>query len=411
MYFYLKEPNYCVGKSTIIYLIFYVKNDKKNFKYSTGQKIEDDDWDFANRMPMAKRGAGGIVLRHISNILNSYAKLLEETIKERETVNKPLTQQYLKDTFDKVYKHKKVTEITENVVTALQDFIDAKNLSENQSDNWNEKYKNLKAKLEYFELHKGYTITFTDFNTDLLNEYCGFLRTINNDRFSPHNDNTLHRHINFLITFLIWSKGKYHNNENLRNPVKKYQPDDVHLTTMEVQKLENITLKTRHLQKVRDIFLIGVYSGQRFSDYSVFEKADLQGDVIIKRAEKTEYESIIPLHPKLKALLDKYDWKIPTISSQKFNIAIQNICLKCEMTELIKETIYAGNKKEVRYQPKYKMVASHTARRTFITLSSERGLPDHIIMKVTGIRDPKTLQKYKKTSNQSVTDAVSKIWG
>jgi site-specific recombinase XerD len=342
--------------------------------------------------------------------LNSYAKLLEETIKERETVNKPLTQQYLKDTFDKVYKHKKVTEITENVVTALQQFIDAKNLSENQSDNWNEKYKNLKAKLEYFENHKGHTITFTDFDADLLNEYCGFLRTIKNDRFSPHNDNTLHRHINFLITFLIWSKGKYHNNENLRNPVKKYQPDDVHLTTMEVQKLENITLKTRHLQKVRDIFLIGVYSGQRFSDYSVFEKADLQGDVIIKRAEKTEYESIIPLHPKLKALLDKYDWKIPTISSQKFNIAIQNICLKCEMTELIKETIYAGNKKEVRYQPKYKMVASHTARRTFITLSSERGMPDHVIMKITGIRDPKTLQKYKKTSQSSIVESMNKYW-
>ena len=50
----------------------------------------------------------------------------------------------------------------------------------------------------------------------------------------------------------------------------------------------------------RDMFLIGVYSGQRFSDYSVFEKADVRKGMIIKRAEKTETNSYIPLHPKLE---------------------------------------------------------------------------------------------------------------
>ena len=43
------------------------------------------------------------------------------------------------------------------------------------------------------------------------------------------------------------------------------------------------------------------------------------------------------------------------------------------------------------------MVSSHTARRTFITLSAENNMPDHIIMKIVGISDPKTLIKYKKT--------------
>ena len=51
-----------------------------------------------------------------------------------------------------------------------------------------------------------------------------------------------------------------------------------------------------------------------------------QGDMIIKRAEKTETHSFIPLHPKLKTLLDKYDWNLNSISSQKFNPNIQKIC-------------------------------------------------------------------------------------
>jgi integrase len=159
------------------------------------------------------------------------------------------------------------------------------------------------------------------------------------------------------------------------------------------------------------LFLIGVYSGQRFSDYSVFEKADVQGDMIIKKAEKTETESFIPLHRKLKELLDKYDWELPRISSQKFNEHIQKVCELADFKEDIKEIIYRGTKKEVVYNPKYKMVSSHTARRTFITLSSEKGMPDHIIMKITGIRDPKTLLKYKKTSQKSVIESMEKYWG
>ena len=43
------------------------------------------------------------------------------------------------------------------------------------------------------------------------------------------------------------------------------------------------------------------------------------------------------------------------------------------------------------------MVISRTARGFFITLYTERRMPDHIIMKITGIRNHNTLVKYKKT--------------
>nr|WP_320118916.1 phage integrase SAM-like domain-containing protein [uncultured Marinifilum sp.] len=410
MYFFLKERNY--DKATLIYLIYYLKNEGKNFKYSTGQKVHPKDWNFEDRMPKAKRGAGGVISKHMSSVLSKYSDHLDEMIKECERENMPLSKEFLKTSFDQKFKHRVKKQEEKGVVDAVQDFIDTKNKSKGQSKSWNQKYTNLKGKLECFEISRRKKLCFEEINQDWVDEYCGYLRVINVKPFKPHNDNTLHRNINFLITFLIWAEEKYHNAnlKKIKNPVKKYQPDDVFLTSEDVKILEEMELPRESLSRVRDLFLIGVYSGQRFSDYSVFEKADVKGDLIIKKAEKTENESFIPLHPKLKNLLDKYDWQLPAISSQKFNKHIQKICEIGEITEEIKETIYRGAEKEVIYHSKAKMVSSHTARRTFITLSSERGMPDHIIMKITGIKDPKTLTKYKKTSQKSVVDSMNKYW-
>jgi len=37
-------------------------------------------------------------------------------------------------------------------------------------------------------------------------------------------------------------------------------------------------------------------------------------------------------------------------------------------------------------------------------------MPDHIIMSITGIRDPKTLNKYKKLNLDSVMDQATKVF-
>ncbi|MDQ2178806.1 phage integrase SAM-like domain-containing protein [Marinifilum sp. D714] len=411
MYFFLKEPK--SDKLTPIYLIYYLKSQKKNFKYSTNQTIHPDNWNSESRMPKAKRGASGAELKHTSSMLSMYSDFLDEKVKELDKQNTPITRELLKQLFDEEFKHKSTKQESRFLTEAIQDFIDTKGKSNGQSDSWNQKYTNLKNKLIAFEDKKRKKIEFTSITQDWIDEFCGFLRIIKVKPFKPHNDNTLHRTINFLITVLIWSEGKYHNIDlkKIKNPVNKYQPDDVFLTDKEIQVLEKFQFPRESLERARDLFLIGVYSGQRYSDYSIFEKADIHGDMIIKKAEKTESESFIPLHPKLKALLDKYDWQLPKISNQKFNKRIQEACKLAGFDEKIKEIIYSGTKKEIVYNLKYKMISSHTARRTFITLSSEKGMPDHIIMKITGIKDPKTLIKYKKTSQKSVVDSMQKYWG
>ncbi len=411
MYFFLKEPN--SNKDTLIFLIYHVKSEKKIFKYSTGKKINPNDWDKTNRMPRVYRGAKGIQIKRIANALSKYSNFLESLLANLESNDEIITRKILKQEFDKKFKGITTNDgYTENVVEAIQDFITQKNKSGGQSRSWNNKYNNLKDKLIIFEKKHNTELKFKDINQNFMDNYIGFLRTLDEKPYKPLNDNSLNRSLGFFNTFLLWAKDKYHNIDlsKIKTNVSPYDADDIHLTEDELNVLKKLKLRPA-LERVRDLFLIGAYSGQRFSDYSVFEKADIKNGMIIKKAQKTKSESFIPLNNKLLRLLDKYDWKLPKISSAKFNKHIKEVCMLAEFNEEVKEIVYRGNKKEVKYHKKYEMVGSHTARRTFITLSAEKGMPDHIIMKITGIRNIETLQKYKKTSQKSVIDSMNKVWG
>ena len=105
MYFFLHEPK--SNKDTPIFLIQYLKDEKKNFKYPTGQKINPNDWDFSNRLPQSKRGAAGVKARYLKSILDQYSELLEVTIRDCVKKNSPVTRVYLKSIFDGHFKHQK----------------------------------------------------------------------------------------------------------------------------------------------------------------------------------------------------------------------------------------------------------------------------------------------------------------
>ena len=191
--------------------------------------------------------------------------------------------------------------------------------------------------------------------------------------------------------------------------VTSREADHIHLTKEKVKILENLELN-KTLNKYRDLFLIGIYSGQRFSDYSMFKKADVFNNRIEKRQEKTDQKAYIPITNKLKLLLNKWDWRLPKVSNQKFNKNIKTVCELAGFKEDVTKITYIGNKKIETIEPFYKRVGSHTARRTFITLASEANVPDHIIMGICGIRDSKTLKTYKKFNPNVLKNWVDTIF-
>ena len=391
------------AKKTVIRLEVYIKGEKSRFKYNTGRTIEPKYW--SNKLNRCKslKGDVGKRNREVNVILNEYETALQRI---KDLYGGALTADKLKKSLDSYFKVNEVevikeVETVDNYFRLYHEELKGLGSVEHKSIKHYERVFN-----KFKEFENGKKVYLKNLKDNVYVGFVVFLR----DKYGL-NDNTLYRNFGYFKTFLNWciKKGVEVPNDFKNIKLSPFDTDDISLTTQDIDTLAGLELEPR-LERHRDLFLIGCYSGQRFSDYSVFEKADIQGDLIIKRAEKTETHSFIPLHPKLKALLDKYNWELGKISSQKFNKNIQKICKLAGFTEEIKNTSYIGSKKVVEIKQRWQMVASHTARRTFITIAAEKMMPDHIIMSITGIRDPKTLKKYKKVNKESVIDSAFNVF-
>ena len=392
--FYLKEPN--SKNKTLIIVQYYVAKDKAKFKISTNIKINPDNWDKKNRIPIRKRGGQGIESQKINVKLMEFNKKIEDL---RFKFGKELTIGDLKLAFNK----------SEEYVYALDYFVAFLNERIKIGDvtyRSIQKYETVLKKLVEFQIHTSRKYKLSDLKEQFFIDLIIHLR----DKHDLY-DNTLNRYISVIKTFLRWSlkKGYSPPMDFTEVKIKKHETDDVALTREEVQLIESAELSGAQ-DRARDLFLIGVYSGQRWSDYSVFDEADIRNGLIIKRAKKTSSISKIPLHDKLKAILDKYEWNLPKISSQKFNVHIQKICKALEINDKIKFTHSKGNFKKEEIKEKWEKIGSHTARRTYITLASEGNIPDHIIMEITGIKDSNTLKKYKKVNNKAITELTKDLF-
>lgn len=397
MYFYLDTPN---KKTSAIKLRYYVKSEGKRFIYSAGISIKTEDWSKKSRMPKAKTGGAAFELRQITNKLNRYVEELHICIKNLEIDKISITRNRLKAHFDAVFKKEDFK--TDNLIEKLNLFIiELQKIGKSKKASI-DKYIYLKRKLIKYNSN----LKISDINKDFMIDFISFLRS-----YYQLTDITLNRNVGFLKTFIKWLiDGGY----NIDNSYKKIivstrDADHVSLSLEQVEALSSLELNNT-LDKYRDLFLIGVYSGQRFSDYTVFKKSDLMNGRIEKRAEKTDYKSFIPIAKKLKKLLDKYNWRLPKISNQKFNKNIKEICKIAGFNDEVTRTKFLGNKKIEEIKPFYDCVSSHTARRTFITLSADKNVPDHVIMAICGIRLAATLKTYKKINPDSLEGWVDSVF-
>ena len=396
MYFYLDTPH---KKTSAIKVRYYVKAEKKTFTYSTGISINPKNWNKQNRMPKPKIGAAGFELRQITNKLNRIIEHLHISISNIELEKKQVTRSELKKRLDAKFRH---VVVTGTLITKLDYFILEKEKLGKTTKKSNDKYRGLKTKIhEYNDKLK-----LIDINKDFMIDFISYLRHEKN-----LTDISLNRNIGYLKTFLKWCKYSGLTIDESYNQVtiKTHDADHVSLTKDKIKILENLQLNSV-LDKYRDLFLIGIYSGQRFSDYSVFKKSDVVNNRIVKRAEKTQYKSYIPISNKLNDLLEKWDFRLPKVNNQKFNDNIKEVCKLAGFNEEVTTTKYKGNERIIQIKPFYSLVSSHTARRTFITIAANNNVPDHIIMAITGIRDPKTLKTYKKFQENELEKYVNAIF-
>lgn len=350
-------------------------------------------------MPKPKAGATGFELKQITNQLNRIIEQLQISINAIALENKQVTRAELKKRLDSKFK---LVVVSDTLISKLDQFILEKEKLGKNTKKSIDKYRGLKKKI--YEYNS--TLKLSDINKDFMVDFVSYLR-----HEKDLTDISLNRNIGYLKTIFKWCRysGDIIDETYNQITIKTRDADHVSLTKEQVQILSKLELN-KTLDKYRDLFLIGCYSGQRFSDYTVFKKADVVNNRIVKRAEKTQYKSYIPISKKLNELLEKWDWRLPKVSNQKFNQNIKEVCRIAGFNQEVTTTRFTGNKKKVAIKSFYELVSSHTARRTFITLSANANVPDHIIMAICGIRDSKTLKTYKKFQEKELEKWVETIF-
>ena len=408
MNFYLRYPS--SKTKTLIIIRYHISKEQGKFVYSTGENILPDDWDFNAKNVNHKRGRTDLAA--ITRILQKYDNHLNKLLAFYSLKDIKVTRPQLKIDFDIEFKDFKKVEV--KTISQLIDlFIKNKDKANILTPETKKKYNNLKNNLEKYKIEYNISLTYDHFNKDgdFYTNWLSYCYNVLN-----HTDNTVGRSIGFIKTILRFGILKGYHNLDLSHLKKfKQETDDIALTKNELMAYYNFDFKNDlRYERARDIFCIGCFTGQRFSDYSIFNKSDYKNGYIEIRAKKTRNKSIIPVdsNPKLKFLLEKYDWKLPKISQQKFRDYIKEGLEDTEcMDYKIKKVSYKGVEKIETIMYKYKMVGSHTARRTFITLALEDGWTYKEIMTVAGIKEVSTVIKYDKVTYERLNKKIKLTFG
>lgn len=179
--------------------------------------------------------------------------------------------------------------------------------------------------------------------------------------------------------------------------VRESESTQIYLKDKEIARIYYAEGLTKKQEEVKDMFVLGCMTGQRYSDYSRLTKDNVIGDNIHVMQQKTKTKAVIPLTDYVREIFTKYEGKLPKPRCiQYFNKAIKIICKKIGLTEtIVYEEEIAGDIVMTK-KPKYEMICSHTARRTFVTNMIKNNVERNKIMKCTGHKSSVSFDGYDR---------------
>lgn len=173
-------------------------------------------------------------------------------------------------------------------------------------------------------------------------------------------------------------------NIKLKSPKLVYEP----LSINELEKIWKTDIDGS-LERVRDCFIFQCYTGLAYCDMASLTSSDIRDGVIYKRRKKTDVQSVIPLLPIPKLILEKYNYNLPVISNQKYNVYLKALATACG----IKTRIY-----------------SHLARHTAATVMINNGIELPIIARILGHSNTKITETiYATLKDKTIVDNAEKI--
>lgn len=190
------------------------------------------------------------------------------------------------------------------------------------------------------------------------------------------------------------------------------ESDAIYLSWNEINQIYNTDLTDfPSLLPYRDVFVLGCFTGLRFSDFSNIKPEDIRKGMLHKKQEKSDHWVVIPLMDVAnEILINRFKKVIPSVNNPDFNVNIKEIGRLAGICEAVKFSYKKGNKDIEIVKPKYGWITSHTCRRSFCTNEFLAGTPVELIMRISGHKSLQDFYKYIRISPEEAGRKIKEIW-
>lgn len=166
-----------------------------------------------------------------------------------------------------------------------------------------------------------------------------------------------------------------------------------HLVAEEVAAIAKTEMPTRSLSEAKDLFLIQCYSGLAYIDLMTFDftkaKGAEIGSVITGYRHKTGAKFSWVYTDEAKAILEKYNYKLPKVPNQKYNVKLK----------LIADAVGIDRN-----------LTTHVGRRSAGDIWLNKGIPFEIVSRCLGHKSIITTQKaYAYIFDKTISETFKKL--
>lgn len=378
------------SKSSMVMLRY--THNKQSVLFFTQKNIEDDYWDTKNQC--CKKSYPS----HLSfnTYLRTFKQRIDDIINQCLTNNQNPTTTLVKQLY--IQQQNNVTSKSVSFFDYCCQYIEQSKLHKCHSTI--KTYKTVVNKLLQYQSYSNVTLHWNSFN---LSFYYDFLHFYTNVQ-SLHT-NGFGRAIKIIK--IILNDALEHNIHNCtaykskKFKVLKEEVNNIYLSEDELQQIIQLDLSDNPtMQLVRDCFIIACYTGLRFSDIAKVKRENISDNTLTIKTQKTLQWVTIPLLPIVVQILSRYQSTpngFPTVCcSLTMNKYLKVIGQLANLNDNVILIRSKGKQRVEQCLPKYQLISTHTARRSFATNLFKKGVPSRVIMSITGHQTEQSFNSYIK---------------